>query len=144
LHDKHHAQDAQRLHRPHPVRPRQLTTWHITFGTYGTRLNGGDCPTVDRSHKQFGEPFIQRDDRRAAYEKSQLASPMVILTTEQRQYLEHICMEVCDRVRWLLHAFAAPADGDHIHALLSASPEPHGKNIRQWLKRWLGESLWAQ
>ncbi|MFA7235386.1 MAG: hypothetical protein WC058_00860 [Phycisphaeraceae bacterium] len=42
------------------------TTWHITFGTYGTRLHGDDRPTVDREHNQRGEAFIEADAERAA------------------------------------------------------------------------------
>ncbi|NBC96197.1 MAG: hypothetical protein GVY27_07585, partial [Deinococcus-Thermus bacterium] len=34
-----------------------------------------------------------------------------------------------------------PRDADHVHALLDADPAAPPKAIRQWLKRWLGESL---
>ena len=42
------------------------TTWHITFGTYGTRLHGGSRPSVDKRHNQLDTPFvppkIERED----------------------------------------------------------------------------------
>lgn len=34
-----------------------LKTWHITWGAYGTRLHGGDRPTVDAS-----QPMAQHGD----------------------------------------------------------------------------------
>ena len=40
------------------------TTWHITWGTYASRLHGGYRPTVDKQHNQRGEPFLPRDEPR--------------------------------------------------------------------------------
>jgi hypothetical protein len=42
-----------------------LTTWHITWGTYGARLHGGDRPTVNRYHNKPGEPYVGPDMHRA-------------------------------------------------------------------------------
>ncbi|NLG42978.1 MAG: hypothetical protein GX547_07015 [Phycisphaerae bacterium] len=37
--------------------------YHITFGTYGMRLHGDERETVHRRRNQFGEPFVERNDR---------------------------------------------------------------------------------
>ena len=48
-----------------------MTPWHITFGTYGTRLHGTFAPTVDKQHNALGTEFLSknaarvRSDRRA-------------------------------------------------------------------------------
>ena len=43
---------------PHQSLAANLTTWHITFGTYGTRLHGSKVPTVDKQHNEVGESFV--------------------------------------------------------------------------------------
>jgi len=48
------------------------TAWHITVGTYASRLHGGDEPTVDRNHNQRGEPFITAQPWRAHSERDRL------------------------------------------------------------------------
>ncbi len=35
--------------------------YHITIGIYGTRVHGGQAPTVERSHNRYGEPFVVAD-----------------------------------------------------------------------------------
>jgi hypothetical protein len=35
----------------------RLTTWHITFGTYGTRLHGDYRATVDKKHTNSERRF---------------------------------------------------------------------------------------
>jgi REP element-mobilizing transposase RayT len=48
----------------------------------------------------------------------------------------------CACWRWTGWKFVACAAGpDHVHVVLAADPERHGKDVRRWLKRWLGEAL---
>jgi hypothetical protein len=35
--------------------------YHITFGTYGTRLHGDERGTVERAHNVYGEPIVGMD-----------------------------------------------------------------------------------
>ena len=122
------------------------TTWHITFGTHGSRLHGDDAPTVDRQHNLPGTPFLGRDPARASRERQSLRCGEVRLTDAQRRFIETILPRICERGGWTLRACAAPSppENDHVHVLLDADPSRHGKGIRKWLKRWLSEALTAE
>ena len=63
--------------------------------------------------------------------------PPVLLTREQRLYVEAAVPGVCQRGGWSLHVTACQAD--HVHTLLSA--QRPGRQIRKWLKYWLGEEI---
>lgn len=128
--------------------PRQFldprrTTWHITFGTHGARLHGGDALTVDREHNRRGEAFIARNPDREREEAARLRGTMVRLTDEQRAFIERTIPRLCERGGRMLRTCAAPPppEDDHVHVLLDADPHRHGKDIRKWLKRWLSEPL---
>ena len=109
--------------------------WHITFGTYATRLHEDPRPTVDRRHNHVGTPFPPPDPAR-----QQKPSELPLrLTREQREHIEKTIPHLCDKGGWVLTTCAAQPD--HIHILLSAPHQTHGKLIRKWLKRWLSGSL---
>jgi hypothetical protein len=36
--------------------------YHITFGTYGTRLHGDDRGTVDQAHNFYGDLIAEKDE----------------------------------------------------------------------------------
>ncbi len=123
------------------------TTWHITVGTYGSRLHGGERPTVDRAHNQLGEAFIRRDERREQHEKNIMRAEPIILTHEQCAFIEEQLPRICERGGWTFRNCAAPpppADGDHFHLLCDAPPAVHGAQIRTLVKRWLTQSLDAK
>jgi REP element-mobilizing transposase RayT len=116
-----------------------LTSWHITWGTYGARLHGGFRPTVDRDHNQRGEPFIYRDKHREDSEESILNFPARLLTTEQRSFAEECIPSICTRGGWENRICAAGPD--HVHVLCDIASAIHGERVRRLLKRWLGEAL---
>ena len=116
-----------------------MTHWHITFGTYGTRLHGGELPTVDRDHNVPGTPVLGPDPSRESFESELLKYERIYLSDEQRRFVEGTVPTICERGGWT-HIVSA-AQPDHVHVLLGADPERHGKQIRRWLKRWLGEAL---
>lgn len=117
------------------------TTWHITFGTYGTRLHGDPRPTVDRKHNQRGQPFITRDPERAKAERDKMRGDPIVLTAPQRAVIETLIPEICQRGGWTYRICAAPDEQDHVHVLLDADPATDPDAILKWLKRWLGEAL---
>lgn len=118
-----------------------MTTWHITFGTYGTRLHGEARPTVEREHNHPGEPFVKEDPVRARAERDRMVRDPVIFNAGQCEHIERVLPDICSRGRWTYRIAAAPPEGDHVHILLASDPERHGKQIRRWLKQWLTESL---
>lgn len=126
--------------------PRPLA-YHITWGTYGTRLHGdlhGDARgTVDRNHNQPGTPVLGPDPEREAEEIEFRKFPPVELTKEQRLFIESALPEICQRGHWEL--FTRAAGPDHVHVVLRSTFDP--EVIRRLLKRWVGEALsekWPQ
>lgn len=111
--------------------------WHITFGTYATRLHCDPRPTVDRRHNTPGTPFPAPDPQR----QQSPAAPPLLLTREQCQHIETVVPTLCARGGWAYRTCAAAPN--HVHTLLDAPQNIHGKQVRHWLKRWLTQSLTA-
>jgi len=118
------------------------TTWHITWGTYGTRLHGSAKPTVDRQHNQRGTPFIKRDAERERIETAILNFPPVMLAREQCLAIESTLPSICERGGWGYRVCAAQPD--HVHLLCDVPRAIHGEKVRRLAKRWLGEALSSQ
>ena len=114
--------------------------YHITFGTYGMRLHGGEQGTVSRDQNRFGEPIFGRDVVWERIERSSMKFAPVVLNDAQRRVIEEIVPSICVRGKWEYHTAAARSD--HVHVMLASTKE--GKRVRQWLKRWLGEELSKQ
>ena len=119
--------------------PPNYTPWHITFGTYGTRLHGDARPTVDREHNQYEMPFVTQDDGRKALNEMRLLGQPVRLSIAQRKLIEQATPEVCERGGWLLRAVAAQEH--HVHVVCDIPSDVHGERVRRLLKRWLTEAL---
>jgi hypothetical protein len=83
------------------------TPWHITFGTYGTRLHGDDRPTVDLQHNQLNAPFLPRDPHREEFERGRMTFPPRYLTMEQRAFVESELSSICVRGGWTYRVCAA-------------------------------------
>jgi REP element-mobilizing transposase RayT len=126
------------MQKLHPHR----TTWHITFGTYGTRLHGNPRPTVDRRHNQPGAPWIPPDASWEAAARRHMRFPPIRLTPEQCRFIQDTIPEICCRGGW--HHRTNAAQPDHVHLLVDADPAIHGQKIRRLIKRWLTQALNAR
>jgi hypothetical protein len=115
------------------------TSWHITWGTYGSRLHGGPRPTVDRDHNERGEPFVAPNSQRERDESSILNFPPRLLTLEQRTLVEGSIPAICIRGGWNYRVCAAGPD--QVHVLCDIVPAVHGEKARRLLKRWIGQEL---
>ncbi|MEA2710929.1 MAG: hypothetical protein QOF78_3530 [Phycisphaerales bacterium] len=116
--------------------------FHITFGTYGTRLHGDERGTVDRRMNAPGEPIIGRCDEWERMERHRLNFEPRVFTIEQMSLVESLVPAVCKRGGWTLHTCAAGPD--HVHNILTPLDPARGRDsnaIRRWLKTWLGQSL---
>ncbi len=69
------------------------------------------------------------------------ASP-VLLSHEQRRFIQEALPAICERGGWTLRACAAGAD--HVHVLLDIDSSIHGERVRNLVKRWLTQALDAQ
>lgn len=83
--------------------------------------------------------MLDVDIDRLVREQRLLAHPSVLLTYEQRTFIERTGPSICARGGWEYVECAAPPD--HVHTLLRADTPVHGKEIRRWFKRWLSEAL---
>ena len=117
------------------------TTWHITWGTYGARLHGGDRATVDREQNQPGSPGIDRNEAREHHERGRMRGPVVLLTDPQRLFIEAELPALCERGDWGYRTAAAGPECDHVHVLCDVRPEIHGKQVMRWFKTWLTQAL---
>ena len=115
------------------------TRWHITFGTYATRLHGCEKPTVDRRHNKLGEPQIFDVPAREYDERQSLRDRPIFLTHEQQRFVETVIPVICDRGGWTF--IECSAASNHIHVVLEADSVIHGKRIRPLLKRWLTQAM---
>ena len=112
-------------------------SYHFTIGTYGTRLHGGNAPTVDRSQNQYGEPFVVRNEMQEAEMRHRMAEQAIYFSHEQRVFIENAIPEICEQGQWIYHI--AACQPDHVHCLISSHVEP--RKIRRWLKTWLTQRL---
>ncbi len=117
------------------------TTWHITFGTYATRLHGDDRPTVDREQNTRGQDFIWHDDERLKDAHDKRKGDAVYLTAAQRAVIESLIPGICERGGWEYRICASPLEGDHVHVLLDAKCSIEPDAILMWLKRWVTQEL---
>jgi REP element-mobilizing transposase RayT len=114
--------------------------YHITFGTYGTRLHGDPRGTIDRRCKAYGQPIVEHSEAREQIAAERMKHQPILFTVDQCVFAQAAVEEICERGRW---EFIQTACGpDHVHVLLKSERKP--KAIRRWLKRWLGEAMTAR
>jgi REP element-mobilizing transposase RayT len=113
--------------------------YHITWGTYGTRLHGSAKPHVDRDHNEYKAPLAPRDADREEASRDRMNSAPVRLTIAQRLVVEQSIEDVAARYGWHIRALAPQSD--HVHVVITAPRE--GEALRDALKaaasRWLNK-----
>jgi hypothetical protein len=114
-----------------------LLAYHITWGTYGTRLHGDPRKTVDRLHNQYGDPVLGYDEHRWEREKSLLKFQPVVFTQPQMVIVETMLPAICVRGGW--EHITGACGPDHVHEILFSRSDP--ETIRRLFKRWLGQDL---
>jgi hypothetical protein len=115
----------------------KVLAYHITWGTYGTRLHGGPRGTVDRKHNQYKEPILKYDEHRWEREKSNLKFAPVVFTCDQMLIVESLLPEICKQGFWTHRTDAVGPD--HVHEILTSPHDP--RTIRRLFKRFLGQAL---
>ena len=111
--------------------------FHITWGTYGTRLHGSSKPHVDRDHNEYGAPLAPTDPDRERESRERMNSQPVKLTLEQRNVVEQAIREVAARYGWVIHSIAVQRD--HVHVVITAPRE--GQQLRDALKAVASRAL---
>jgi hypothetical protein len=116
-----------------------LTPWHITFGTYGTRLHGSVAATVDKQHNVRGDPFLPRNEARVNSDRERMRFPARYFNLDQRIFIEAELPKICEQGGWTYRMCAAQSD--HVHLLCDVVAQVHGEKVRRLVKRWLGQRL---
>lgn len=111
--------------------------YHITFGTYGTRLHGDPRGTVDRKANKPGDPIIGAEPDWERMDRSTLRFLPVLLDAGGRSFVESVVPSLCGRGEWELHVCAAKPDREHVLLTISREAKP----VRRWLKTWLSQAL---
>ena len=115
----------------------QPLAYHITFGTYGTRLHGDQRGTIHHQLNKPGDPIIGRNEDWHRLNSSQMKFSSVHLSLIQRQFVEKMSPDICGRGGWQHHICACASD--HIHVLHVANRV--SKVVRRWYKYWLSQKL---
>jgi hypothetical protein len=61
-----------------------MAAWHITFGTYGTRLHGSFAPRVNKHHNERGTEFLPQNAIRVASDRDRMKFAPRYFTHEER------------------------------------------------------------
>lgn len=110
--------------------PRYPMGYHVSWGTYGARLTGGDKPFVDRWHNKYGEPLPKPDPKREEAARKRMKEDPVTLTIAQRKEVERAIREVAARYGWTIHQIAIQRN--HCHVVITAVRD--GNELRDALK----------
>ena len=111
--------------------------FHITWGTYGTRLHGSSKPHVDRDHNEYGKPFPPTDPQREQDSRDRMKGEPAHLTLEQRKCADAAIDDVAQRYGWIIHEKASQSD--HTHVVITAARE--GEALREALKAVCSRAL---
>ena len=114
--------------------------YHITVGTYGTRLHGDERGTVDRRMNQPGDPIVGRVEQWQRAERASLRFEPRVFTPDQMGWVESLVPAICERGGWTLRARACAPD--HLHTVVTATAD--GALVRKLLKRWLTQAMAKQ
>lgn len=104
--------------------------YHITWGTYATRLPGTDRPHIDDQHNQYGTPLAPANPAREDAARRSLRFDPVYLNWDERHEVMRAIEEVAARYEWKIHTMAAQKD--HVHVVITAPRE--GQQLRDALK----------
>jgi REP element-mobilizing transposase RayT len=111
--------------------------YHITWGTYGSRLHGSPKPHVDRDHNQYKGPFAPIDPIREDEARARMKRGTVTLSPEQRKPVEQAIRDIAAKYGWTIHQIAV--QGNHVHAVITANRE--GEQLRDALKAVASKAL---
>ena len=107
---------------PRPSGSGLLTTYLITFSTYGTWLHGNEKGSADKEHNLPGTPYIPADPEWEEAETQTLKHPPVTLDATERRLVADAIVAVCQHRGWKLHACNVRTN--HVHVVIAADAKP--------------------
>ena len=97
-------------------------TYLITFACYGCHLHGAASGSVDATHNVPGNPVLNEDSARAAFEERRMDQPAYHLDQIRRDAVLEAIQGVCRHRGWSL--LAAHVRSNHVHTVVEAEAEP--------------------
>jgi REP element-mobilizing transposase RayT len=94
----------------------------LTFTTYGSHLIGDQAGSVDKSHNQYGAPFVQPNRRREAKARSRMRERAYFLSPKARAMVRKAIVHACRRYGWRLRAIHVR--NHHNHGVVTADASP--------------------
>jgi hypothetical protein len=121
--------------------PSEPLAYFITFSTYGAWLHGRDNGSVDKTHNQFGTPFVPGDGQRENEERSHMREPPYLLGPNRRDVVLQTIQEVARYRRWRI--LACRVKTTHVHTVVTAACEPEKvmADFKAYASRRLKERL---
>ena len=98
--------------------PRDPLAYFLTFHAYGTRLHGDGKGSVDRLHRTFGEPALERNPQRERFERSRMTHGPLTFDRPMRHAVQTAVPGVCDHRGWTL--FCLHLRTTHVHVVVAA------------------------
>jgi hypothetical protein len=93
--------------------------YFIAFRSYGSWLHGDERGSVDRSHNQYGSPFLPHDDDWVKQEQQLLKLSRVVLDPAQGDIVERAIRDTCLARKSCLRAINLRTN--HIHSVVSSN-----------------------
>jgi len=106
--------------------------YFITFRCYGTWLHGDRRGSVDRQHRAYRSPLLERDQERERREVEALKHSAVLLDERRRMIVELTIREVAEHRTWIVYALAVRSN--HVHVVVTAEITP--ENVMNSFKSW--------
>lgn len=116
-----------------------MSTYFITFSTYGARLHGDERGSVDRHSSGAAAPMLPPHAGREHTAREAMKAPPVTLDRHERDVVDEAIGHVCARRGWNLHALNIRTN--HVHSVVSAEQRPEDvmTAMKAWGTRFLAE-----
>jgi REP element-mobilizing transposase RayT len=95
--------------------------YFITFTTYGTRLPGDQRGSVDRTHNQYGMPWLPPDARRENTVRGRMSQGPYSLDEARRAVVRDAIVEECRFRQWNLLALHVRTN--HVHLVVATAAD---------------------
>jgi len=114
--------------------------YFITFTCYGAWLHDDTRGSVDRSHNQFGMPFVETDAIRVQAMRDKMKYPPLFFSEKQRAIVSATIAAVCAFRHWTI--YECNVGTNHLHVVVGGNAEPDKmiRDFKEYATRRLREA----
>ena len=116
------------------------SAYFLSWTVRGSWLHGDKRGSIDRDHNQHNTPFVEGNNARSDFERSEVSRPPIRLDDRMRPVIEQAIRDHCAHRSWTLHEVHVRTN--HVHVVLSAPCEPENplREFKAWATRRLREA----